>query len=715
MKFKILFSLLLGLFMSFSSFAITLNANATSNNGTGGIFFTLTTNTSPVVLTAVNTMFGSAAASPVSVEIYTRTGPYAGFTTAVAGWTLLGTINTVSAGTTVLAPINLTSLNINIPAATTQSFYFHSTTAGGGIRYFGTGTTSVTTFNDANLTLFSDVARTGAVAFGGTANTPRALTGTIEYNLAGPPCNAPTGLNATGITSTSANTSWTAVTGAVGYEYAVNTSATAPTGPGTAQTGTTYNATALTPGTSYYLHVRTNCGTGFSTWTTYNFTTPCPAPTGLAATGITTTTANTSWTAVTGALGYEYAVTTSSTPPASGTAQAGTTYNATGLNHTTAYYLHVRTQCNASTFSTWTTFPFTTQSPLCNAPTGLAASGLSTTGVTLNWNAVTSSIGYEYAINTSSTPPPSGVGITPNTYTGTGLTPGTTYYAHVRNKCSASLFSSWTTITFNTPYPPCNPPNVAVSNITVGGLTISWAPVSGAVGYEYAINTTATPPSGGATTAATTETIAGLIDNTPYFVHVRTNCGAGGFSSWVTVPFNTAAYCTAPAAIISNIGDSKADINWNAMSSAVSYEYVVTTSITPPSVGTATPGLNYNSRNLNPGTQYYIHLLSVCAADKSNWSTSGFMTTAPAGINDINKNALQVYPNPVQDVLTVKLALAPGKNAALAITDITGKTMKQLPVSAQEFRIELNDIPVGVYMLRFTDDATNQVIKIHKQ
>lgn len=52
------------------------------------------------------------------------------------------------------------------------------------MRYFGTGTTSVTSFSDANVALFTDVSRTGAVAFAGTQFSPRALTGSIDYNLA---------------------------------------------------------------------------------------------------------------------------------------------------------------------------------------------------------------------------------------------------------------------------------------------------------------------------------------------------------------------------------------------------------------------------------------------------------------------------------------------------------------------------------------------------
>ncbi|MBK6372799.1 MAG: T9SS type A sorting domain-containing protein [Saprospiraceae bacterium] len=179
------FSLLILIMFCFNinSDAITLQANLTSNNGSGGVFLSLTTNSTPVNITSFNTMYSSTSGTSVTVEIYSRSGAYAGFTASSAGWNLVGTITTTSAGTTTIAPMDVTSLNIQLAASTTTSFYLQSITAGGGIRYFGTGVTSNTNFNDANLALFSDVARVTTVAFGGSQFSPRAYTGTIDYNL----------------------------------------------------------------------------------------------------------------------------------------------------------------------------------------------------------------------------------------------------------------------------------------------------------------------------------------------------------------------------------------------------------------------------------------------------------------------------------------------------------------------------------------------------
>ncbi len=180
-KFTSLFLFLLLSAYSGAFSQITLNANATSNNGSGGIFLSLTTNTTPVAISKFNTFFGSTNGTALNVEVFTRAGSYTGFTTANTGWTLAGTVPGVSAGTTTLAPLDVSSLNLKVEAASTLSIYLHSITAGGGIRYFGTGTTSTTNFSDANLVLFSDISRTGAVAFGGTQFSPRAFAGSIEY------------------------------------------------------------------------------------------------------------------------------------------------------------------------------------------------------------------------------------------------------------------------------------------------------------------------------------------------------------------------------------------------------------------------------------------------------------------------------------------------------------------------------------------------------
>ncbi len=156
----------------------------TSNNGSGGIFLELTPTGLPLQVEAFATYFSSTAGSAVTVEVWTRPGSYAGFTASSAGWTLTQTVVGTSGGSTVLSPTITLTTPIFIPAGGPTSIYFHSITTGGGIRYNGTiSAPPITTWSNADVVLFSDTARTGAVAFAGTQFSPRTFAGRIDYTV----------------------------------------------------------------------------------------------------------------------------------------------------------------------------------------------------------------------------------------------------------------------------------------------------------------------------------------------------------------------------------------------------------------------------------------------------------------------------------------------------------------------------------------------------
>ncbi len=88
----------------------------------------------------------------------------------------------------------------------------------------------------------------------------------------------------------------------------------------------------------------------------------CDTVMGLAASAITASSATISWTAVTGAAGYIYAVDNSAAAPASGTFTIATSVPVSGLSASTVYYAHVRDTCGPGSESAWvtTSFPTTT-------------------------------------------------------------------------------------------------------------------------------------------------------------------------------------------------------------------------------------------------------------------------------------------------------------------------------------------------------------------
>ncbi|MFZ1704906.1 MAG: hypothetical protein WAT79_11210 [Saprospiraceae bacterium] len=103
----------------------------------------------------------------------------------------------------------------------------------------------------------------------------------------------------------------------------------------------------------------------------------CPGPSNVVPTNLGVTTAVIQWTASNPPpfLGYEYAVSTSATPPVSGTATSGITANFSNLNSNTGYYFHVRSKCSESEYSAWNTAgPHLTQTTCNNVSTDTGGS-----------------------------------------------------------------------------------------------------------------------------------------------------------------------------------------------------------------------------------------------------------------------------------------------------------------------------------------------------
>ncbi|SDR70502.1 gliding motility-associated C-terminal domain-containing protein [Formosa sp. Hel1_31_208] len=91
-------------------------------------------------------------------------------------------------------------------------------------------------------------------------------------------CPEPTGITISGITSTTADISWTAAGSETNWEVVVQPLGTGvPTGPGVSTTNNPYTATGLAAVTDYEVYVRADCGAnGFSNWVgAVNFLSAC--------------------------------------------------------------------------------------------------------------------------------------------------------------------------------------------------------------------------------------------------------------------------------------------------------------------------------------------------------------------------------------------------------------------------------------------------------
>jgi hypothetical protein len=510
-------------------------------------------------------------------------------------------------------------------------------------------------------------------------------------------CLAPTGLTISPVTSNTAYISWNPVSGATGYEYLVDQNPGTPLGFGVYTPNTYVSVNMLNAGNTYYCHVRTQCGSStVSPWLIDSFVTQsavCFMPTSVSAMAITNNSATISWPAMSGVPGYEYLVSTSSAlPTGAGTSTTSTSAAISGLSPGNTYYAFVRSVCSSTNQSGWMYASFnTTGTNTCTTPTGLTASGITSSGANFNWNAVAGAIGYDYVIDFAPGPPLSApTPVSTNSLTLNSLASGTSFYIHVRTRCSATSTSGWTDLQFTTlSGGPCNAPTgISFSNITSGSATISWSPASGVAGYEWIIDASVSSPAGSGTpTTQTNASQTGLLANTTYYGHVRSSCGST-YSPWVTSSFVTTSIppCSAPANLtISGISSTGATITWNAVPGAVSYEYKVDNSAAAPvTAGTTATSTSVTISTLNPSTAYYAHVRSNCGTGYSTWATVPFTTTSgtpcpvPTGLNisGITANSMTLSWNSASGVSSYqyKVDNSPSSPAGAGISVATNTT-----------------------------------------
>lgn len=189
-----------------------------------------------------------------------------------------------------------------------------------------------------------------------------------------------------------------------------------------------------------------------------------------------------------------------------------------------------------------------------------------------------------------------------------------------------------------------------------------------------------------------------------------------GRGMWKSFKSGYVAPPQAPVDTIKNITDTSADIYWNVVSGGTSYEYSVSTNATPPSSGIGTTNTSYHAGSLLLGTKYYVHLRTIAATKTSVWATTSFTTTS-VSVATLHSNGwgLVAYPNPVINMLTLKIPAPYSGRGTLTITDIAGKTINTLTVNENTLELDMNNYKSGIYLLKYTNGTYVQSIRISKQ
>jgi hypothetical protein len=179
---------------------------------------------------------------------------------------------------------------------------------------------------------------------------------------------------------------------------------------------------------------------------------------------------------------------------------------------------------------------FTISSPsVCPPPTALTVGNITNTAARVTFTP--SGSASQYVVTTVPATAPQTVTSSPATLT--GLLPGTAYTVYVASTCSSSSTSVAAAAGFTTTAPPtCGAPSdLAITNRTMTGATVSFVGSSSATSYTV----TTIPTTTTQTVTTSPVVLTGMTVGTVYTVQVVSNCAGGATSSISSLRFRTVA------------------------------------------------------------------------------------------------------------------------------------------------------------------------------
>ena len=542
---------------------------------------------------------------------------------------------------------------------------------------------------------------------------------------------------------------WSSMTGNNGYLYELDTSPTFNSAlyeqGATAVNASNKALSNLYFGTTYYWRaavLNTNDTSNYGA--TWSFTTQDDvtntSPTNGATNRPTTTTID--WSSMTGNNGYLYELDTSPNFNSALYEQGGTGVNTSAkslsnLLFGTTYYWRAAVTNTIDTSNYGATWSFTTEYQLLLAPVLVSPLDVSinipVASTALVWDSIANVNSYEvmYSTNSSFT---SGVNTTTTTQlstTITNLTGNTTYYWRVRGTNNGG-HSPWSTVwSFTTEAqvvvtaPILVSPLDAAINIPIASIQLVWDSIANGNSYEVMYSTDVNFMSGVSTTTTTqlNTTITNLMNNTTYYWRVR-GTNSVGQSAWSTVwSFTTEAQAVVTAPILVspldasiNIPIASIQLVWDSIANGNSYEVMYSTDVNFMSgVSTATTTqLNTTITNLTSNTTYYWRVRGTNSVGQSAWSTVWSFTTevVMSSIPSFVFQELTIYPNPVQELLTINVGLLASYH--LTITNIQGQLIDAYQFNGTQLKYNTAKLAAGVYVIKVSTKGTHKSLKFIK-
>lgn len=414
-------------------------------------------------------------------------------------------------------------------------------------------------------------------------------------------CLPPSGLTASNMTPTSVDLSWAAPSPApgFGYEYVVDNVATSPSAAantGTDVAGTSITGFTVSPNTTYYLHVRSECTDGgdYSAWiNSAAFTTPCNPATIPYSQGFES--GFTDATAVANCIGQESTAgagvwnANSSQTAYNRTPRTGS-FNATLIYSNTDWMFIPVTLVGSQSYDV-SFFARQDGATAANASVSASYGTVGTAaGMTNSIIASTGIINGNYqGFAGSFTPPSSG-----------------TYYVGINGTINGSPWYISIDDILIEESPACPKPTALSAVPALNSASLNWSDAGPATEWEiqYQIGGNFTPTTPNVLGIAShPHTIGSLTQQTTYTYYVRGNCGIDGPSDWAG-PFS---FTTLPCEPTYTTGKTAGDLLSRVRIIGTTLDNESGTAQTNPAYTFFTGQPQYTG-TLNAGTSYDVEV-----------------------------------------------------------------------------------------------------------
>ena len=452
-----------------------------------------------------------------------------------------------------------------------------------------------------------------------------------------------------------------------------------------------------------------------------NISGPCDAPTALAVSNITQTSAEVSWNGT--ATGYEVRLNGGMPETVSTTSKTFT-----GLTAGTAYTVEVRAVC-ASSQSPWVSTSFTTTAVVVTPPTvnTLAATEITHEAATLNGTitagseAITAQ-GFKYKATTATDWTTVAATGTNLSATVNNLTAETAYeykaFATTASGTVEGAVESFTTLAAPVVVTPPTVETLAATEVTHEAATLNGTITAGseaitAQGFMYK----ASSATDWTTVAATGTNLSATVNNLTVETAYEYKAFATTASSTVegeVINFTTLA---APVVVTpptvetltaTEVTHEAATLNGTITAgseeiTAQGFMYKASSAADWTTVSATGTTLTATVNNLTAETAYEYKAFATTASSTVEGEVINFTTLAASGLADAESGAIKamIYPNPAKDKATLSLSGLTA-NAKIIVSDLQGRIIQteDLQAGTETYELNTSNYASGVYYIR---------------